>query len=335
MQYARHKSILKIMRKLAELDEEIAKYLADKIALQVPNVKSQQGSSLGAARQSDNLKTDNGSPILSRSEKKMAKKAAGVLDSASRRQEVELFSQNDTNFISAAIHLAISKGKGAWEGKNTCDAFSHQDEPTQIDDEAESEAKSFVNAIDSLSLKPTATNSKQKRNAKKLLAVEKARHVRGNMKGYSPKKPTQDDLIEGLDPQIFLRLGIKNIDPPKSSAVRKELIRKLTAVIKEDLAIQAQEKAEAKIREESFWRWAGRGAYNLIMKNREGIDWATGVKRSSNNWRTRLQGLGPQAPGEIIEAEDDIEGGNPADDDALPNDDPLDDAPLEANPAAN
>lgn len=319
MHYARHKNILTIVRKLAELDEGITSRLFEKIALQSPNSKSPERSQLGwAPYPNDDLKSDDGSPAMRRSERKIAKKM-GVLNTQNKRQEVESFSEKDTNFISNALHCTIHESKGAWGGKNTCDAFCRHNESTEVDLEAED--KSLNTAMDALDLASTPpSNSKQRRKERKITAVEKAaRHIHTKSKGNSPKKVSKISLLDGLDPQILCRLGINDIDPPKSSAVRKELIRKLIAQIKDDLAIQAQEQTEAKMREDGFWNWAGRGAYHMIMRNREDMDWATGVRRSINNEITSRQGIQAQVPQEIDEAENG----------AHLNGIPLDDASLE------
>ena len=246
------------MRKLAQVDEDIASFLVEKIALHMPNIKSSLPHSrmVAAADASHTLQPNGTSSTLKRAERKKAKKMGGS-DTPKKRPNIEAFSRHDTDFISQAIHLIIHDGKGAWEGENIY-VFSCQNESTQTDDEADVEtlAESFVD----LYPRSATPNCRQKKNAKRLSAIMRAGYVHGNAKKYSPKKSPKIDPYEGLDPQIFNRLGIKVINPPKSSPTRKDLIRKLITQIKEDLAIQAQEKTEAKIREDGFWRWAGRGA---------------------------------------------------------------------------
>lgn len=56
------------------------------------------------------------------------------------------------------------------------------------------------------------------------------------------------------------------------------MVTKLISAIKLDLDIMAQEELEAEMREEGFWRYAGRTAYTNIHKLRETTDWATGQK---------------------------------------------------------
>jgi hypothetical protein len=60
---------------------------------------------------------------------------------------------------------------------------------------------------------------------------------------------------------------------------RKELITQLIATVKLDLEIITQEDVETDMREEGFWRFAGKAAYAKIKKVREDFDWATGQKK--------------------------------------------------------
>jgi hypothetical protein len=331
MHHARHKNILKTMRKLAEIDKEVAKYLIEKIKLHVPNVKTfQEPALVPALTPGQNLDLNKASSIMSWAERNQAKKI-GTADTPNKRREVEAFSQQDTDFISNAIHLIIHEGKGAWKGRSIFGAFCRKDEP-KIDTEVG--ANCISKAIASPDLKSVTLNSKQRKNEKKITAIVRARHIRGNSKRYSTKKATKDNDYDGLDPQILLRLGIKVIDPPKHSPIRRELIRKLIAQIKEDLSIQAQEQAEAKIRGDGFWLWAGRGAYHTIMKNREDIDWATGVRRSSSNENANNQDLRCQLPEDTKEGEKDVSDSYSQSNDATLNDTLVDSTGLEVVLAA-
>jgi len=69
--------------------------------------------------------------------------------------------------------------------------------------------------------------------------------------------------------------------PRTSSQARKDLVVRLVSAIKEDLDIIRREEHESAIREEGFWRWAGKGAYYQIMWTREEFDWATGQKKGT------------------------------------------------------
>jgi hypothetical protein len=96
---------------------------------------------------------------------------------------------------------------------------------------------------------------------------------------YNPSILNKSNSIYfGVDPEIFVRLRIEVINPTINSKIRKELIAKLVAAIKEDLDIQAREDDECIMRKEGFYRWAGKTALKHMERTREGIDWATGQK---------------------------------------------------------
>ena len=289
MHHLRHKNILKTVRKLAEIDEDVANHLIGKIVLHAPNSEDSPVA-LATARE-DKAKSNDTSPMLKQAEWKKERKA-GPPDTPSKRQDVEAFSKQDTDFISNAIHLEIHEGKGAWNGQNAVGAYSGKDELKEM--EADSEAEVEARAKDVA--KPT--NSKRLRRVKKIAAVIKARHIYGSSKMESLRKAALNDPYDGLDPEILERLGIKVVSPHKNSPIRKELVRKLLAQVKEDVGIQAQERAEAQIRADGFWNWAGKSAYHIIMNNRENIDWATGVRRSAPNEKSSNQGQFLQLPEE-------------------------------------
>ena len=102
---------------------------------------------------------------------------------------------------------------------------------------------------------------------------------RGGGRKFPPKVTTKADLYDGVNPAIFSRLGIEMFKPPKNSRMRRDLVTKLVAAIKADTSIIEREEEESTMREEGFWRWAGRNAYYAMLQTRENIDWATGQKR--------------------------------------------------------
>jgi len=89
------------------------------------------------------------------------------------------------------------------------------------------------------------------------------------------------DPYDGVDPAIFFRLGIEMINPAKNSKARKDLVVKLVTSIKEDIEIIEREDKESIMREEGFWRWAGKTAYHAIAQTRTELDWATGQKKGT------------------------------------------------------
>jgi len=91
-------------------------------------------------------------------------------------------------------------------------------------------------------------------------------------------------IYEGLDPAIFQRMGVATEGGGKA---RREAVKRLLEAVKNDLEICDREKIEKGIREEGFWRWAGRNAWNNMQSVREELDWATGQRKDS-----RRKGLG-------------------------------------------
>jgi len=111
MHHNRHKDILKLIRKIAELDEPTS--LSDGFHVSSTS-KQRQGSgavSSGMTDTSSETTMEDGRH-LTRSERKKAKKL-GM--NASKRRNMEVFPQEDTDFVSEAIHLTIHESKGAWQ----------------------------------------------------------------------------------------------------------------------------------------------------------------------------------------------------------------------------
>ncbi len=104
----------------------------------------------------------------------------------------------------------------------------------------------------------------------------------GGSRKFSPHHTNQRaDPYDGVDPAIFFRLGIEIINPAKNSKARKDLVIKLVSSIKEDIEIIEREDKESVMREEGFWRWAGKTAYHAIAQTRTELDWATGQKKGT------------------------------------------------------
>jgi hypothetical protein len=303
MHHMRHKEILKLVRKISALDEAVSIYPATKTAVSTPSNKNQQSSTLLLA----NYTTDTAGeleevPSLRRSERKKAKKMGGI-STSKKLLDIESFPLDDTNFISEAIHLSIHESRGAWEGTYIYGDMSHEaeEEVAEESDEAIGESAAALCVKPMYCLTPT-----QRRLAKKVSTPFKARKISGNSRRFSPKDVSKADPYDGLDPQMFSRLGIKIIDPPKNSICRKDLVAKLVAEIKNDLAAIAQEDEESNMRQEGFWRWAGRAAYHTTMKTREEIDWATGMKKGDPRESFVDEELEDGPSREVAEAEKDV-----------------------------
>jgi len=80
---------------------------------------------------------------------------------------------------------------------------------------------------------------------------------------------------------------------------RRGAVKRLLEAVKNDLEICDREKIEKGIREEGFWRWAGRNAWNNMQLVREELDWATGQRKESGReglGRAQSGGSGAEKP---------------------------------------
>ena len=109
----RHKEILKLVRRIAELDEPMSLSQGFRTA---SNGKQRNGSGAASSSMTDTSSetTVEDGRHLTRSERKKAKKS-GMNASKRKEMEVEVFPQEDIDFVSEAIHLTIHESKGAWQ----------------------------------------------------------------------------------------------------------------------------------------------------------------------------------------------------------------------------
>jgi len=281
MHHNRHKEILRITRQISALDEASS--------------SSSRLGSFGKARResyttaSTSTPTDtssetfSGEQKLTRKERKKAKKAGN--GTSKDRRSVEAFPQDELDFISEAIHSSVHESKGAWEGSynySKREPLTVADSSSNFDEEAieYEEFEAFTEQSDSFSVKALHDMTpRQRKIIKKFTTPINHSSFGGGSRKYTPDRDMGSDLYNGVDPQIFFRLGIEVINPQANSKARKDLIIKLVTAVKEDIDIIAREDAESAMREEGFWRWAGKPAYEYIKRTREDFDWATGQKK--------------------------------------------------------
>jgi hypothetical protein len=285
MHHNRHKEILKIIREISALDQA-----STMLPLGNPfsGSKPRRGSTLTT---STNTFTDTSSESvvgepskLTRRERKKAKKS-GNSSTSKERCKVEAFPQEEMDFVSEALHLSVHESKGAWEGTYVYDHKQPEsEEHNTVIDEADMDVDidSMVGQINDLSVKsPTNMTPRQRKTVKKFTSsINHASYGSGSRK-FSPLATMKTDPFDGLDSKIFFRLGIEVEHPVKSSKARKELVIKLVAAVKEDIEIIEREEEETLMREEGFWRWAGKAAYHAILQTRQELDWATGQKKGT------------------------------------------------------
>ncbi|KAF4630265.1 hypothetical protein G7Y89_g7876 [Cudoniella acicularis] len=294
MHHNRHKEILKIMRQISSLDTvsdiPISKF--------TPNSNSNKTRRESTATLTS-TPTDTSSETFSidyskqtRRERKRAKKTGiGV---AKEKKRVEAFPQEELDFVSEAIHLAVHESKGAWEGSYNYDnhhAAAEDVKSLDLEDVSpeEDQVEAIIEHSSILNLSARGANEMTPRQRKVVRTYNTpVNHSSfgGGSRKYVPNK--KSDIYDGVDQQIFFRLGIEVTNPPHNSKARKELVVKLVAAIKDDLDVIDREDRESAMREEGFWRWAGKSAYQKISQVREDIDWATGQKKGGTPRREYL-----------------------------------------------
>jgi hypothetical protein len=284
MHHNRHKEILKIIRQIAAIDQTNT-MLRPGGALS--GSKPRRGSALTV---STNTFTDTSSESvggepsnLTRRERKKAKKTGNNSTSKDRRN-VEAFPKEELDFVSEAIHLSVHESKGAWEGTYVYDHKQPESEDSAVIDDTDMDGDTDIDGVlgqmDSLSVKsPMTMTPRQRKTVKKFTSSINHSSYGGGSRKFSPKISPKNDPFEGVDPKIFFRLGVEVAYPLKNSKTRKDLITKLVAAVKEDIEIIEREEEESAMREEGFWRWAGKTAYHAILQTRQELDWATGQKK--------------------------------------------------------
>jgi hypothetical protein len=285
MHHNRHKEILKIIRELSALDQANT-MLPPGYAFS--GSKPRRGSTLPA---STNTFTDTSSESVggetskvTRRERKKAKKSGNNSTSKGRRN-VEAFPKEELDFVSEALHLSVHESKGAWEGTYIYDHKQPESEESGaiVDDaDIDTDIDSVAGQIDNLSVKsPENMTPRQRKTVKKFTSSINHSSYGGGSRKFASQTSPKTDPFDGLDPKIFFRLGVEVEYPPKNSKTRKELVTKLVAAVKEDIEIIEREEAESAMREEGFWRWAGKTAYHAILQTRQELDWATGQKKGA------------------------------------------------------
>jgi hypothetical protein len=196
---------------------------------------------------------------------------------------MDIFRQEDIDNISDALHQSIHGTKAGRAGGNM-HKFQHSRLGTNdgkvLEEEREdvAEGAGHNHAV----RQPRFPTTKQKNALSAAKRAPNTTHFtqakfRGNSKKYDPNSAKRIDPYWCVHPAIFHRLGI-DVNPRTNSRKRRELVAELAEAITNDLEVVAREQKEAAMREEGFWRWAGRGAYENMMEYHERFDWATGAK---------------------------------------------------------
>ncbi|TVY89740.1 hypothetical protein LAWI1_G002593 [Lachnellula willkommii] len=282
MHHNRHKEILRITRQITALDESSSsssnRFKARKESFWDSCTTTSTSTPTDTSSETFSIEQK-----LTRKERKKAKKSGN--GTSKDRRSVEAFPQEALDFISEAIHSTVHESKGAWEGTynyTKAESLFLTDNNSSIDEDPteDEELEVFAEKDDSLSVKaPHDMTPRQRKIIKKFNTPINHSSFGGGSRKYTPNRGIDSDLYDGVDPQIFFRLNVEVVNPLVSSKARKDLVAKLVAAVKEDLNVIFREEEETALREEGFWRWAGKTAYDYIKKTREDFDWATGQKK--------------------------------------------------------
>ncbi|TVY15609.1 hypothetical protein LARI1_G005419 [Lachnellula arida] len=282
MHHNRHKEILRITRQITALDEA-SNSSSNRLKARKESFWDSCTTTSTSTPTDTSSETFSIEQKLTRKERKKAKKSGN--GTSKDRRSVEAFPQEALDFISEAIHSTVHESKGAWEGTynyTKAESLFLTDNNSSIgeDPTEDEELEVFTEKDDSLSVKaPHDMTPRQRKVSKKFNTPINHSSFGGGSRKYTPNRGMDSDLYDGVDPQIFFRLNVEVVNPLVSSKARKDLVAKLVAAVKEDLNVIFREEEETALREEGFWRWAGKTAYDYIKKTREDFDWATGQKK--------------------------------------------------------
>ncbi|RAL65598.1 hypothetical protein DID88_005270 [Monilinia fructigena] len=246
MHHTRHKEILTIIREINSYDQTNlsldSQFMKRKEGPNKELVESETTSETTDIISEMSFEEEN----LTRRERKKAKKLA-----TRTRRDVEVYSQDDLNSISEILHGKVHESKGAWEDEDF-DTYAVQS-PTPVSNK---EYKA-----------PNYPTPKQQRAARRLMTITPIRQskLRGHQQKFTPGTAHKNDPYGGINPDILYCLGI-DVNPPSNPKARKDLMGKLIIAIQNDLQVIRREEEEAIIREEGFWRWAGRNAFRNILE---------------------------------------------------------------------
>ncbi|CZR64971.1 uncharacterized protein PAC_14871 [Phialocephala subalpina] len=278
LHHNRHKEILRIVRQIQAIDDASSLLATDR-NLFGKGRRTSESTTITTDTSSVSESQDGEDTKMTRRERKKAKKAGN--NSVKDKHGMEIFPQEELDFISEAIHLTVHESKGAWEGTYVYDHKQQRleaEEQAVIDDNdaEDDDIQSITSSMTDFAVKsPDEMTPRQRKTQKKFnSAINHSSYNGGSRKYGSPKL----DPFDGVDSDIFSRLGIEIANPANNSKKRKELATKLVAAVKEDIGIIEREDADTVMREEGFWRWAGKTALHYIKETRKDFDWATGQK---------------------------------------------------------
>jgi hypothetical protein len=277
--HGRHKEILRLVRQIKALDHEAVLATANRILFGKPKHVSEMCSEATSSTPdtSSDGQTLEDSKMTRRERKKLRKSGN---NSIKDKTSVEVFPQEELDFISEAIHLTVHESKGAWEGMYNYDHKQPEQGEETGDEEMQDEAdvEGVTSSVSDFAVRsPADMTPRQRKTQKKFNSAINHSSFSGGSRKFGS---TKADPFDGLDPDIFSRLGIEIANPADHSKERRDLATKLVEAVKDDIDTIKREGEDTVMRETGFWRWAGRATYNHIRETRINFDWATGQKKT-------------------------------------------------------
>jgi len=271
MHHNRHKEILRIIRQIHALDKGDTG-LASPLFL---GEKRRESSSTSTPTDTSSETLASDGIKLTRRERKKAKKNGNA--TSKNKTGLEIFSTDELDFISEAIHLTKHESKGAWAGTYN---YGEVGEPAMMNEATGADdiiIDPILPRVEELTGRSLANMTPRQRKTVKKYSntLTPTAYKNGSRKFLSA---TSSDIYNMVDPQILFRLAVDVTNPANNTKARKDLSIKLVAAIKEDLDIVEREEEESALRREGFWRWAGKTTYQYIARVRKDFDWATGQK---------------------------------------------------------
>jgi hypothetical protein len=198
--------------------------------------------------------------------KKEKKQARKMAVNSTRVSTAEIFTEADYAFASQALY-----GRTTW-GKSGSPKIKKG-----VGQNSTETSVSIENPVgDGRSKSKVESHSRSLQNA--------------NRRDSSGTRSVASDPLLGVDPKIFERLGVRLAGMDKWSKKRKENLKKLATIIKEDLEVTKKEDREAGIRKAGFLRFVNKRTVTSLDELHEQFSWSTGeIKKRDKTQKTASQ----------------------------------------------
>lgn len=103
----------------------------------------------------------------------------------------------------------------------------------------------------------------------------------------TPSSP--EDPLDLVDVKIFERLGVPVTLGGDNSKKRRDFIKKLAVLIKEDLEIDQKELDDSRMRQAGFWRFVSSETLENLVELHKGFVWSTGELKNKEKYGENLK----------------------------------------------